>query len=422
MKKTMIHITLLSIVFQTALTAETVPLQSWRTYTQEPATLPNRMLRSTATERLEGLRYLNTLRTGANLIPYHANRILDTAAQNHMNYLLEQHRFSHYESNTSSTLFTGNSAGDRIRAAGYEWSSYGENLSSGDLNIVASIEGLFSAIYHRFGFLDLRNDEIGIGSVSSTTYGNMYGFNTASTAWWQTRSQNPAYVLWPHNTYRNAQTSFSNYEAPDPLPECPAGGISGNPISIEFNPDKTGNITMTSFKLFQSNGNEIRNTKILSAASDPNGFLTTKQFVLFPMTSLTLDSSYHAVFQYDDSGTGKTISWNFNTRRYSEKRYDVVNGGTYDLIDGQAYILHLKPSDCTWVLGGYSWSNSRTIVERLHSDIFRITLHGDTDFNFGNFNFSLRSAVSDRAIAPSSSQARTTTAALSVIHFLLSSK
>ncbi len=424
MKKNIIIITLCLLMLPAILTAEIAPLQSWRSFTNEPNTttpFSTRALRSTSTERLTGLNYINTLRTGAGLVPFGANSMLDTAAQSHMNYLLEQNRFTHQETNTSSSFFTGQTAGDRISAAGYSWSSYGENLSSGDRDIVDSVRGLFSAIYHRFGFLDLRNNEIGIGSVHSSTYGNMYGYNTANTAWWNTISRNPSYVLWPHHNYADAQTSFNNYEAPDPLPECPVGGISGNPISIEFNPDKNGNITMTSFKLFDNSGAEITNTKVLSSASDPNGYLSANQFVLFPMTALSLQSSYRAEFRYIESNAAKTVTWQFHTKGYNEKRYEVVNGGVYPLINGQSYILHLKPHDCSTVFNGYSWNNSSAVVQRLSSDIFRISITGDTDFSFGNFSFSLRSASEDTAIAPSSENDLNVKAALSIIHFLLAS-
>ncbi len=423
MNKNITFLTLISIVLQTALMAETEPLISWRTHTQETSsvTQTRALLRTTATERQNGLAYINALRTGAGLVPYSANSMLDAAAQNHMDYLLDQNTFSHNETNLSSSFYTGYNAGDRMTAAGYSWSSYGENLSSGDADIYGSIDGLFSAIYHRFGFLDLLNNELGIGSATSAYYGNMYNYNSANTAWWETRPQNPAYVLWPHNNFDNAQTSFNNYEAPDPVPECPAGGITGNPISIEFNPDKNSAITMNSFKLFDSNDVEVTNTKILTNATDPNGYITTNQFVLFPMNALSLDSNYRTEFRYSEANTTKTITWQFATKRYDEKRYEVVDGGVYDLISGQSYILHLKPNDCNTVLSGYSWNNNSAVVQRLSSDIFRISITSNTDFSFGNFSFSLRTATSDTAIAPSTSITQSTHAALSIISFLLSS-
>lgn len=426
MNKNIALFTLFSLTLHTTLIAtDTQPLQSWRVYTNNMPTTPTahlRAFRSSSAERLEGLSYINILRTGANLVPYNANSLLDTAAQNHMNYLLEQQTFSHFETNSSSTYFTGQNAGDRLSATGYSWSSYGENLSSGNTDIVESIDGLFSAIYHRFGFLDLLNNEIGIGSANSVIFGNMYGYNTANTAWWQTRSQNPSYVVWPHDNYQRALTSFNNYEAPDPLPKCPAGGISGNPISIEFNPDKTDSVSLESFKLFRSDGSEVTNTKILSANNDPNNFLRPEQFVLFPMTSLSLDSRYHVEFLYRESGTSKHIAWNFTTRNYHTKRYDVYQGRTYDLISQETYLLHLKPNSCTTFLRGYSWNNGSSVIERLSSDLFRISITEDTTIDFGDFHFSLRVASSDTAITPSSSSRdRNVKTAMSIIHFLLSS-
>jgi len=422
----------------TSLIASEDGLQSWRLFdehAQQHTLHPRAQVRSDATERLNGLNYINTMRTAAGMIPFTANSLLDTAAQNHINYLIYHDLFSHYEDQTNYPyLFTGTAPGDRITYAGYSWTSYGENLSAGDADIYEAIDGLITAIYHRFGFFTFLNDDIGIGSGvdGGYPYGSAFGFDMGNNGSWSTtQASNPAYVLWPASNYKNAQTSFFNTESPDPTPECVDGGITGNPISISFNSSKTNTITMTSFQLFDSSGSEMTNTKILTYETDPNNTpldnnasndfgVDTNEFVLFPMSSLNIDSRYQAKFNYTESGTAKGISWYFNTRRYDDPRYEVINENTYDVISGKNYLFHLKPNDCNATFFSMTIVGSAT-VERLSLDLFRIQATGNTSFYFPDnvtptFSFSLNIAELDNAIPPSN---QNTAPMVPVIFYLL---
>jgi uncharacterized protein YkwD len=362
-----------------------------------------------ADENTQGLDYLNSLRTGAGLISFVHNNELETAARNHADYLVFHNLFSHYENKDDyPELFTGVNPWDRGTYAGYDqYTAYAENISAGSDTVIDSIDGLFAAIYHRFGFLTLSLVDIGIGIASDANYHYHTAYiydigNRENTS--LTRGLNPRYVVWPHDGFSKAQTSFSNNESPDPLPSCPTYGITGNPVSIEFNPDKNGSITMDSFKLYDNSGAEITDTTILTRATDPGGMLDDNQFVLFPMHSLDVDARYKVVFAYSEDGVSHSISWHFNTTRYEESHYLVTNGNTYDVVSGQTYILQLKPADCTTVLNSYSYSGFVDTLDRLNLDLFRISVTGDTDFSFGpngEFTFSLRVTDSDTAIPPS---------------------
>jgi len=395
---------------------------NWKHSIQNEIITPKiRTLRSNATERLNGLNYLNTMRTGAGLIPYSANSQLDTAAYNHAYYLTENNLFGHNENESQyPTGFTGVDPWDRGDYAGYTtYCMYGENLSGGDDDIYEAIDGLMTAIYHRFGFLDFFSDEIGIGSSFDANYAykSAYNFDTASQNSCSTnQNTNPQYILWPHRNFKKFQTSFGNTESPDPTPECVQGGITGNPISIEFNDIKNDAITMTSFKLYKDDGSEITNVK------DPSSVpgLNSNQFVLFPMDSLSLDSHYSAEFKYTEASTAKTISWNFSTRRYENKRYEITDGNTYDVISGESYLLHLKHSDCNVTIN--SWDVTASI-EHISADLFRITPTSSTDLTFyfydGSYNprlsIHLNIAPTDNAILPS----KTDPIIIPIINYLL---
>ncbi|OQX58571.1 MAG: hypothetical protein B5M52_05245 [Helicobacteraceae bacterium 4484_230] len=417
---------LLTLLLEAAVLPDNGGVIDWQ-YLEKKSTVRYAPLRSSVSEQEKGLIYLNSLRSGAGLITFSANSELDTAAQNHTDYLVYHNLFGHYEDKDSyPELFTGTAPSDRITYAGYDWMAYSENVSAGSDTIYRSIDGLMSAIYHRFGFLNFNTDEIGIGisSDNSYAYRTAYNYDMANQgSITDTRQLNPAYVLWPYSGYNSAQTSFSNNESPDPLPECPSYGIAGNPVSVEFNPDKNDDISMNSFKIFNNDGTEITNTKIL--VYDPNHPdnppLNTKQFVLFPMKSLSVDSRYNVEFSYSESGETKTLLWHFNTKRYENRHYEVTDGNSYDVVSGKTYIIHVKPADCTTVLNSYSWNNGNAVIERLSMDLFRISTTGDTTFYFPNsqspeLTFTLHIAPTDNAIAPSSQKISNI---IPVIHYLL---
>jgi uncharacterized protein YkwD len=373
---------------------------SWRSYSSN-GVVQSRLLRSSVDSRItdeqrsDALVYLNTMRTGAGLIPFSANALLDQAIQNHMDYLILNDTFSHYEDSEKSG-YTGEAPWDRGEYAGYNYRAYGENISAGDETVIESIDGLMTAIYHRFGFLTFSLNEIGVGGTVSSgyAYGSAYGFdmgNQGSSS--DTEADNPAYVVWPHDGYKSAQTSFNNYESPDPVPECPRGGIVANPVSIQFNSAKSGSIVMQEFKLFNSDGSEIIETKVSDFGSG--------EFALFAMHSLSLDSQYRALFTYKEDDVAKNVSWSFNTKRYELKRYEVHEGGSYNIIAGNEYILHLKADDCNTTMQGYGYSGNMTSIQRLGSDIYKIKADGDISFT-SPLSFTLKISQTDDAIAPSS--------------------
>lgn len=97
------------------------------------------------------------------------NTLLEAAAQDHSEWMLAEDVFSH-------TGDGGSSAGQRMSAAGYDFSgswTWGENLSwsgtTGTINLEAVIEGQYDGLFlsdgHRANTLNARFAEIGIAQV-----------------------------------------------------------------------------------------------------------------------------------------------------------------------------------------------------------------------------------------------------------------
>ena len=339
------------------------------------------------------VKIINNLRESAGLIPLLENGQLEKAAQNHVDYLIINSKSGHFEDEQDDG-FTGATPMDRGRFAGYEPSYYSENLTIGFSKISDSIDALMQSIYHRFGFLDFYINEVGISSSNLIHNYNMGNRGDIL----KTASKNPAFALWPPNNYKDAQVSFANFEYPNPLKNeiCVTGGVTGNPISIQFNPSSQS-VTLDSFRLFDGD-EEIPIQTILTKDSDPNGLFRDKEFAIFPASPLEINSKYRVVFRGLINGEPREISWSFKTRNYPFDRYRVRDGGVYQVQKNKTYILHIIPNDCSEDMSSYEYSGDAD-VEFISLDIIKITPRSDIHFKTGPVEFDLALNDEDDSIS-----------------------
>ncbi len=308
---------------------------------------------------IEGVRYLNQLRNGVGMVSYNTNDALQKAAQMHSKYNVANNINGHYEREGDS-YFTGVTVGERVSRAGYSSSFVGENVSSGtNHSVKESIDGLFSAIYHRFGFLNFGFDEIGIGRDQKDsrvvfTYDNGAKDSNGNML------NNPEIVVWPYENQSDSLTAFYE-ESPDPLPEC---GVSGYPISIQFNPSQhaEGSISVTSFKLYKSDTNqEISNVKLMDQSTDHNHHFSSNEFALFPLDRLEWNTNYRVGIEYIEDGVVKNKDWNFKTRDLPTPNYTVANSGdVFNVQSGTSY-FYLPPASCNDFFNGVNIVGASTL-------------------------------------------------------------
>jgi uncharacterized protein YkwD len=91
---------------------------------------------------------------------------LENAAQGHSTSMAENDYFSH-------TGLDGSSPGDRISAAGYNWSSYGENIAAGYGDAQTVMDAWMASAGHCANLMNDRFTEMGAGTASNpgSTYG-----------------------------------------------------------------------------------------------------------------------------------------------------------------------------------------------------------------------------------------------------------
>ena len=350
----------------------------------------------------EPLNYLNNLRIKSGLNQLKQNQILDLAALNHAKYVVANSVMSHDEIQ-GKIGFTGENPSKRAEFVGYN-SSVRENISFNADDLQSAIDGLMSAIYHRFAFLDFEIDEVGIAyfknekdasyafemgnsslerfcSANKNDEGNgrfILGMCKDKTLKMKSdkfemanRLNSTPFVYFPNS---EPQQAFFSNEIPDPIPECK---ITANPISIEFNKFAKP-VKMQSFKIYK-NGVEITDTKILDKKSDPNGILNDRQFVLFSKSIFEFDAEYEAKFSYTQDGENKTHAWKFKTSTPKNNYFVAKDGDNLGVMPDIFYDIFITPKDCNDLLSSYKASSSfmnKPEISNPHANTLRVKLSG----------------------------------------------
>ncbi|WP_329379109.1 CAP domain-containing protein [Streptomyces sp. NBC_01716] len=99
---------------------------------------------------------VNSERSKAGCGPVTANSQLETAALRHSQDMAAKDYFDH-------TSPDGRDPGDRITAAGYRWTTYGENIARGQQTPASVMEGWMNSPGHRANILNCAFKEIGVG-------------------------------------------------------------------------------------------------------------------------------------------------------------------------------------------------------------------------------------------------------------------
>lgn len=123
-----------------------------------PASAPKASAAPSAADEVIGL--VNTERAKEGCAPVSDNSLLAKAASGHSADMVARDYFDH-------TSPDGTDPGARITAAGYRWSTYGENIAKGQQSAAAVMDAWMNSEGHRANILNCAFKEIGIGRVDS---------------------------------------------------------------------------------------------------------------------------------------------------------------------------------------------------------------------------------------------------------------
>ncbi len=364
-------------------------------------------------ETIEAESYLNMIRTGAGMMRLSSNTQLQSAAKAHAYYLVSNNELDHFEIKGHKN-FTGEKPVDRTMNAGYLSRVVSENISTDNHNAHQSVDGLFSAIYHRFAFLSPAINEVGVGVMQRESDSDKSAFvyvmgNSDMNAlcsgksfngtgrYWKSckdlshrvrdkaymkalnynKQNNPDMILFPYDGQKEVPPAFYA-EIPDPLPDH---DVSGFPVSVAFNDYYFKHVTLISFDLFDQKDNVV-NTYLMDSNNDPNHRFSEKQFAIFPLKRLEYNSRYRVLLTYGYNDKIKKITWYFNTKYIKEKFY--IMEKSFDKLTVEtkkSYVIYFRPLDAHDVLTDMQFP-ADVDVQFLDNNTIKLTIMSDKHDDF----------------------------------------
>jgi len=336
--------------------------------------------------------YLNELRQQAGMQPFLHHSRLEYSAQQHAEYLAINREWGHSQL-PGRPGFSASLPMERMLKAGYNNRHGSENVSShiGRVSPKKSIDGLMSAIYHRFGFLSFEHDQLGIGHASENNFQSfVYNMgnsqkellcaspqNASSPGQYlikicsqeqkklrkevydqvqhRVRAVNTEFVVWPYDKATQISPAFYN-ESPDPLPYV---DVSGYPVSLQFNPALFADAAprVSRFELFRlPDEKKIELAAYFNKNSDINRKFNEFEHAIFPLHRLEWNTEYRAELDYlDVDGRKHLVNWVFRTTDFQMPRYE-LRGGETITSDGEPFVVYMAPLSSKDAVAEYTLS------------------------------------------------------------------
>lgn len=262
-------------------------------------------------QELAAFNQLNSMRQQCGFPAVRENTLLDTAANNHYTYMVDNQVTGHYEV-SGNPGFTGVTPQNRATAVGYVYGGDEENTShntniGGDLSII----GLASVPYHLVGLIGEYADAgMKYGTFISGPSGSSYVYELMLGASAIPPSYSNTPMTFPCQGTTGVDYEASGPESPEPTINGTVFNVStpiGTPIALIGNVSDT--VVLTSGSLTDPNNNQIA-LNLLDSANDSNHEMPAYAAAAFPTSALQANTTYMATL------TG-TINGNTFTRQFS---------------------------------------------------------------------------------------------------------
>jgi uncharacterized protein YkwD len=258
------------------------------------------------------------------------NAALDLSAQHHLQYVLandinnggtvDMSAFDpvsgrpmfHIET-VGKPLFTGVDETNRARAAGYTGVYAGEEITfAGGKGAQVAFESLARTVYHRAGLMMQGATDVGtsVGQDVSQTVDLELGY---------THPQSVAsdYVgVYPVDKQTGVGL-FAGVETPNPFPDLSTSNSdfptkTGYPVSITAKEGTT--LEAITFTLTEAGTSVPMDVRILTAANDPNAYLSTNTAFLVAKETLKPNTTYSVAFAGRVNKVLVNKVWTFTTK------------------------------------------------------------------------------------------------------------
>ncbi|WP_310831382.1 CAP domain-containing protein [Paenibacillus pedocola] len=250
-------------------------------------------------DQLEGLNFLNEVRTRAGVPPVKLNAAITKAAIAHAEFYNANQAdlpgLSAHSEIAGKPGYTGKSSLERMKAAGWVSGSLGyasgEVMHFGQNSSVAAIQSWLNTAYHRSIILDPSYTEIGIGLAQGTTVLDAGGPG---------KSQQVGITVYPYDQQTGVPVGFYGGEIPDPLSQF-AAEHSGYIISA----NTVKNMTSHTAVITDEKGTEIPFYEEVKG----------DDLYLFPKTVLKGYYGYTVSLEYQVEDSADTLKkvWSFTT-------------------------------------------------------------------------------------------------------------
>jgi uncharacterized protein YkwD len=259
---------------------------------------------------VDGRNWIN-FRRGQALMPAVAQNVLiDKAAQAHSDYQKLNNTIAHEEV-VGKPGFTGVGPLERLNAAGFVFGqsnyAYGEVISATANNSgFYMAEELITAIYHRFVIFEPMFKEIGTGSATTSAGYTYFTSDFAANNGFGTGIGHGMVVTWPYSGQTSvAPNFFSDYEAPDPIPNA---NEVGYPVSVHA--DISAVLNVTSFTITRAGA--VLAVKLLQHSTDAETPISAAAII--PLSPLAAATTYVVTFIGTADGIPVNKSWSFTTK------------------------------------------------------------------------------------------------------------
>lgn len=258
----------------------------------------------------DGLAWIAYRRQQAGLPVPVRDGLLDRAASGHSQYQQQNNLVTH-DQDAAEPGFTGVTAPDRLRAAGYALDA----LAQADGEVIAATasgdgfaaaDGLLGAIYHRNIMLQPQFDRYGAGSAQRDGGYHWLTVNFVATRD-APRLGDAQFIVWPVPEQAGVRTNFfSDQETPDPVP-----GIDevGYPVSVHADID--ARVRVERFTIRERGGEPLA-ARLLAPGTDDA--TPDSAAAIVPLAPLRPGVVHEVDFSGTVNGVAVARRWSFTTR------------------------------------------------------------------------------------------------------------
>ena len=275
---------------------------------------------------------LNDFRSNLGLGLLAQNPLLDTAASNHLHYVIindinnggtvdmsaintTYSRPQFHIEDATKPLFTGVQEIDRAQHAGYAGAYVGEEGAfGGNQGILAAFNSLVATVYHRTGLMYQFPREIGVavGTDASQTVVMELGYQSNVQPQFNASDFLGTYPA----DKQTAVPLHAGVETPNPFPDLSTSNAdfptkTSFPICVAIKEGQT--LTVNSFTVTEAGQATPLEARLMTKANDPNAYLASNIAFIIGKIPFKTNTTYNVVFSGNAGTTTVSKTWSFTT-------------------------------------------------------------------------------------------------------------